>query len=132
MARLYDEFLARPERMSDPEVLPEVSQFFDPGVEIRQSASFLGTEGTFHGYDGLACSAREAFEVFRNLHWSPQGSSTPAITSWPPLRHAATAGTVTLRSRNRRPPVDASRGTDRRLARLHGPIPGPRSRGAAE
>ena len=60
IARLYDEFLARPERVSDPKVL----QFFDPGVEIRQSASFIGTEGTFHGYDGLARSAREAFEVF--------------------------------------------------------------------
>jgi hypothetical protein len=24
IARLYDEFLARPERLSDPEVLPEV------------------------------------------------------------------------------------------------------------
>jgi ketosteroid isomerase-like protein len=67
IARLYDEFLARPERMSDPEVL----QFFDPGVEIRQSASFIGTEGTFRGYDGLARSAREAFEVFRGLHWVP-------------------------------------------------------------
>jgi ketosteroid isomerase-like protein len=48
-----------------------VLQFFDPGVEIQQSASFLGTEGTFHGYDGLARSAREAFEVFRDLHWVP-------------------------------------------------------------
>jgi hypothetical protein len=64
ITRLYDEFLARPERVSDPGLL----QFFDPAVEIRQSASFLGTEGTFHDYDGLARSGREAFEVFRDLH----------------------------------------------------------------
>jgi len=67
IAQLYDEFLARPERVSDPEVL----QFFDPGVEIRQASSVLGTEGTFHGYDGLAHSARELFEAFRDLHWVP-------------------------------------------------------------
>jgi ketosteroid isomerase-like protein len=67
IARLYDEFLARPERVSDPGLF----QFFDPTVEIRQSASFFGTEGTFHGYDGLARSGREAFEVFRGLHWVP-------------------------------------------------------------
>ena len=67
IARLYDEFLARPERVTDPEVL----QFFDPGVEIRQTTSLLGTEGTFHGYDGLAHSAREVFETFRDLHWVP-------------------------------------------------------------
>ena len=67
IARLYDEFLARPERLSDPELL----QFFDPGVEIRQSASFFGTEGTFHGYDGLARSGREVFEVFRDIHYVP-------------------------------------------------------------
>jgi ketosteroid isomerase-like protein len=67
ITRLYDEFLARPERVSDPGLF----QFFDPAVEIRQSASFLGTEGTFQGYDGLARSGREAFEVFRDLHWVP-------------------------------------------------------------
>jgi ketosteroid isomerase-like protein len=67
ITRLYDEFLARPERVSDPGLL----QFFDPAVEIRQSESFLGTEGTFHGYDGLARSGREAFETFRDIHWVP-------------------------------------------------------------
>ena len=67
IARLYDEFLAKPERVSDPAIL----QFFDPGVEVRQSGSFLGTEGTFHGHEGLARGAREAFEVFRDLHWIP-------------------------------------------------------------
>ena len=67
IARLYDEFLARPERVADAGLL----QFFDPDVEIRQSTSLLGTEGTFHGYDGLARSAREAFETFRDLHWVP-------------------------------------------------------------
>ena len=67
ITRLYDEFLARPERVFDPEIL----QFFDPGVELRQASSFLGTEGTFHGYDGLVDSAREVFETFRDLHWVP-------------------------------------------------------------
>ncbi|MEA2391199.1 MAG: hypothetical protein QOK31_1308 [Solirubrobacteraceae bacterium] len=67
IARLYDEFLARPERVSDPEVF----QFFDPGIEVRQSASLVGTEGTFHGYEGMARGAREAFEGFRDLHWVP-------------------------------------------------------------
>ena len=65
ITRLYDEFLARPERVSDPGVL----QFFDPAVELRQTASLLATEGTFHGYDGLARSARELFEAFQDHHW---------------------------------------------------------------
>ena len=67
ITRLYDEFLARPERVSDPGLL----QFFDPAVEIRQSASMLGSEGTFHGYDGVARSGREVFETFRDAHWVP-------------------------------------------------------------
>jgi ketosteroid isomerase-like protein len=67
IARLYDGFLARPGRVTDPKIL----QFFDPTVEIRQSASFFGTEGTFHGYEGLQRSAREVFEVFRELCWVP-------------------------------------------------------------
>src|SRR4051812_11959809 len=67
IARLYDEFLARPERVTDPGIL----EFFDPTVEIRQSASFFGSEGTFHGYDGLRRSAQEVFEVFRELCWVP-------------------------------------------------------------
>ena len=68
IARLYDEFLARPERVMDPGIL----EFFDPAVELTQSESFLGTAGTFHGYDGLVRSARELFETFRDLHWVPK------------------------------------------------------------
>jgi ketosteroid isomerase-like protein len=67
ITRLYDEFLTRPERVSDPGIL----EFLDPAVELRQSASLLGTAGTFHGYDGLARSARELFETFRDFHWVP-------------------------------------------------------------
>ena len=67
ITRLYDDFLSQPERVFDPAIL----QFFDPAVELRQSSSFFGTEGTFHGYDGLARSAREVFETFRDLHWVP-------------------------------------------------------------
>jgi ketosteroid isomerase-like protein len=46
-------------------------QSFDPAVEVRQSAYVLGTEGTFHGYDGLARSAWELLETFRDVHWVP-------------------------------------------------------------
>ena len=67
ITRLYDEFLSRPERVYDPAIF----QFFDPAVEIRQSATLLGTDGTFHGYDGLARSAREVFESFRDIHLVP-------------------------------------------------------------
>ena len=67
VGRLYDEFLARPDRVVDPGIL----EFFDPDVELRQSASFFGTQGTFRGHEGLARSAREVFEVFRELHWVP-------------------------------------------------------------
>jgi ketosteroid isomerase-like protein len=67
IARLYDEFFSQPDRVFDPEVL----QFFDPAVELRQDASMLGTAGTFHGYDGLVRGARELFEAFRDLHWIP-------------------------------------------------------------
>jgi hypothetical protein len=93
IARLYDEFLSRPERVADPAIL----QFFDPAVEVRQSASIIGTEETFHGYDGLArrrCSRRSGTSA-----GCPYGSSTAAIKSWPPLNHAATAGTATWKSR---------------------------------
>jgi ketosteroid isomerase-like protein len=64
--RVY-EFLSDPERIGDP----QIRELFDPEVEIQQSASLLGTEGTFHGYEGLARSAREAFAVFRDLRWIP-------------------------------------------------------------
>ena len=127
ITRLYDEFLARPERVSDPGIL----QFFDPAVEIRQSASVLGTEGTFHGYDGLARSARELFETFRDIHWVPirlidGGDHVVATVDTRAYgKHSGVEVNVTGRAR-----LDTSRRTDRRLARLHGPDPGPRSRGA--
>ena len=127
ITRLYDEFLARPERVSDPGIF----QFFDPAVELRQSASFLGTEGTFHGYDGLARSARELFETFRDLHWVPirlidGGDHVVATVEARAVRQAQRRGG----QRKGRARLDTSRRTDRRLARLHGPDPGPRSRGA--
>jgi ketosteroid isomerase-like protein len=68
IARLYDQFLARPERLTSPELLA----FFDPAVEIHQAESLLGTHGTFHGYDGLGRAAREVFEVFSGGHWVPE------------------------------------------------------------
>jgi ketosteroid isomerase-like protein len=68
IARLYDEFLAKPERLTSPELLA----FFDPAVEIHQSESFLGTQGTFQGYDGLGRSGREVFETFSEAHYVPR------------------------------------------------------------
>ena len=68
ITRLYDEFLAKPERLVSPEQLA----FFDPAVEIHQSESLLGTQGTFHGYEGLGSAAREVFAVFREGHYVPK------------------------------------------------------------
>ena len=51
---------------------PEILEFFDPAVEIRQSASVLGTEGTFHGYEGLAQSTREVIESFHDVQFVPR------------------------------------------------------------
>ena len=68
IARLYDEFLARPERLASPEQLA----FYDPAVEIHQSELILGTQGTFQGYEGLGRAAREVFAVFREGHYVPE------------------------------------------------------------
>ena len=38
---------------------------------IEQSASFLGTHGTFHGHEGLLRSAREMFELFQQIYFVP-------------------------------------------------------------
>jgi ketosteroid isomerase-like protein len=66
--RLYSEFLSAPEQLTAPEML----EFFDRDVVVEQSASLLGTEGTFRGHEGLARAARESFADFRDLHWVPQ------------------------------------------------------------
>ena len=65
---LYENFLARPERLMSGEIL----EFFDPAIEIRQSASMLGTEGTFHGYEGLVQAAREVIEPFHDIQFVPR------------------------------------------------------------
>lgn len=65
--RLYDEFFSNPERMFDPAAI----KYFDPEIEIRQSAFLVGTEGTFHGYEGVARAAREMMDVFRRLYFVP-------------------------------------------------------------
>jgi ketosteroid isomerase-like protein len=67
IARLYDEFLARPERLASAEQLT----FYNPAVELHQSESILGTQGVFHGYDGLRRSMGEIFEAFREAHFVP-------------------------------------------------------------
>ena len=63
--RLYSEHLSRPERLTDPAILT----FFDPDVVIEQHASFLGTGGTFFGYEGLFKAAREVLEVADDVHY---------------------------------------------------------------
>jgi len=68
ITRLYDEFLAKPERLASPELLA----FFDPAVEIHQSESLLGTEGSFQGHEGLRRAGREVFAVFREGHYVPK------------------------------------------------------------
>ncbi len=68
VARLYDEFLAKPERLASR----EIHAFFDPKVEIHQSESFLGTQGTFHGYEGLGRAGREVFDNFGESHYVPR------------------------------------------------------------
>jgi ketosteroid isomerase-like protein len=68
VARLYDEFLAKPERVASREQLA----LFDPAVEIHQSESLLGSKGTFHGYDGIGQAAREVFDVFTEAQWVPE------------------------------------------------------------
>jgi ketosteroid isomerase-like protein len=68
IARLYDEFLAKPERLASSEQFA----YFDPAVELHQSESLLGTQGTFHGYDGLGFAGREVFETFRAAHYVPK------------------------------------------------------------
>jgi len=67
IARLYDEFLAKPGRVASREALA----FFDPTVEVHQSELMLGTKGAFHGYDGLTQAGREVFEAFSEAHWVP-------------------------------------------------------------
>lgn len=66
--RLYDDFLSDPRRLASPDLLV----FFDPNVEIRQSTSLAGTQGHFHGHEGLVRLAREQFEALSGLHFVPQ------------------------------------------------------------
>ena len=61
--RFYTEVLA-PGRRDDPNLATVIPQLLDPDVEIEQTTSLVGTAGVFHGYDGLAESAREVFEAF--------------------------------------------------------------------
>jgi ketosteroid isomerase-like protein len=51
---------------------PSLTSFFDPDVVIEQEASFLGTQGTFHGYGGLIRSAQEMYELFTSIHFVPE------------------------------------------------------------
>ena len=67
IAELYERYLSTPVGLSNPKLL----EYFDPEVVVEQSASLLGTRGTFRGYPGLAASAREAFETFREMHYVP-------------------------------------------------------------
>ena len=115
IARLYDEFLARPERLASPEQLA----FYDPAVEIHQSELILGTQGTFEGYDGLGRAAREVFAVFREGPYVPErlvdaGDRVVATVEVSRDRE----GERREGHRDRRPSVDTQRRPDHRLARL--------------
>ena len=68
IARLYAEHLSAPERIMDAGIV----KFFDADVVIEQEDAFLGTQGTFRGYDGLVRSANEMFELFRDVHFIPE------------------------------------------------------------
>jgi ketosteroid isomerase-like protein len=46
--------------------------FSTRAVEIHQSAAVLGTQGTFHGYDGMGRSGRELLETFSEAHYVPK------------------------------------------------------------
>jgi hypothetical protein len=106
IAPLYDEFLAKPDRLTSPELVA----FFDPAVEVHHSESLLGTQGTFHGHGGLGRAAREMFDAFSGVPRDRQGGRRED-------------------RRDRRPRLDAQRRSDRRLARLPGPGRSPRGDG---
>jgi hypothetical protein len=90
LACLYENFLARPERIMSPEIV----EFFDPAVELRQSASILGTEGTFHGHDGLLQSAREIIESFQDVRFVPRGIADARDQVVAPWSSAPRAGSA--------------------------------------
>ena len=127
IARLYDEFLAKPERVASPEQLA----FFDPAVVVHQSESLLGSKGIFNGYDGVGRAAREVFEVFSEAHWVPKRlvDSGDQVVATVEFRGIGKEGGVRI-AKDRRPRVDAQRRTDHRLARLPGPGRSSRSGGA--
>jgi ketosteroid isomerase-like protein len=69
--RLYEQVLA-PGRMEDAATAEIVPQFFDPEVLVRQTRGILGTAGDFHGYQGIAESARELLQAFAGLDFVPE------------------------------------------------------------
>ncbi len=67
---IYDRVLAKgrlTEAVSD--VIPEL---FDPEIEVQQMEGFMGTAGTFHGYEGLRRSTLELLRVFDDFHIVPE------------------------------------------------------------
>ena len=82
VAGLYERFLGSPNTLSDPGLL----DFFDPAVVLNQTDSLLGTEGTFHGHEGLIRSVGELSASFRDLRWEPLsltpiGNKVVAVTT---------------------------------------------------
>ena len=67
IAALYERYFADPDQIASPAQM----EFFAPDVIVEQSASMLGTRGTFKGYAGLVAAAREAFDAFREVHFVP-------------------------------------------------------------
>jgi ketosteroid isomerase-like protein len=64
---IYKDLLA-PGRVTDPANLGRFQELFDPGVELQQLDGFLGTTGTFRGYEGLLSATREQVAVWDDFH----------------------------------------------------------------
>jgi ketosteroid isomerase-like protein len=69
--QLYERVLAA-SRMEDAATAQIVPQFFDPEVLVRQMSRLLDTAGDFHGYRGLAESAREFVRAFAGMGFVPE------------------------------------------------------------
>ena len=78
IARLYDEFLAKPERLASPEQLA----FFDPAVEMHQSESILGTRALSTATTAWDARRGRSSRCSARPTSSPSASSTPATRWW--------------------------------------------------
>src|SRR5919201_3764124 len=64
--RLYEDVLAE-DRIFDRATQRVLDRYFVPDVHLRQMSQIVGTVGDFHGYRGLADSAREMSDALAGL-----------------------------------------------------------------